>query len=101
MTYTSENEVLRVQDKRLEKWKVTKDHKDMFITVNYKSAHRGHGQCSVRDVLMIKPNLGNVTIGYGVNHKIKKYKLCCTKHCKNFAYKIQTLYQIHNIQLII
>jgi hypothetical protein len=43
MTYTSENVVLRVQDKRLEKWKVTKDHKDMFITMNYKNACRGHG----------------------------------------------------------
>ena len=34
MTYTSENVVLRVQDKWLEMWKVTKDHKDTFITVN-------------------------------------------------------------------
>jgi hypothetical protein len=43
MTYTSENVVLHMQDKRLEKWKVTKDHKDMFIAMNYKNVRRGHG----------------------------------------------------------
>jgi hypothetical protein len=31
-----------VEDKILEKWKVTKDHKDMFITKDYKNARRGH-----------------------------------------------------------
>jgi len=41
MAYISEN-VLCVQDRRLEKWKVTKDHKDMFITMNYKNLRRGH-----------------------------------------------------------
>ena len=43
MTYTSKNVVLHVQDKGLEKWKVTKDHKDMLITVDYKNARKGHG----------------------------------------------------------
>jgi hypothetical protein len=41
VTYTSENVVLPVQDKGLEKWKVTKHRKDMFVTVNYKNARRG------------------------------------------------------------
>jgi len=41
MIYTSENVLLHVQDKRLEKWKVTKYHKDMFITMDYKNARTG------------------------------------------------------------
>ena len=47
MTYTSENVVLHVQDKGLEKWKVTRDLKGMFITMNYKNALIVHGHIVV------------------------------------------------------
>jgi len=61
---------------------------------------RSQPQCFVREVLIIKPNLGIVTIGHGEIIKIKKYKVCSTRYCKYFPYKIQT-YQMHNVQLII
>jgi hypothetical protein len=53
VTCTSENVVLPVQDKRLEKCEVKKDHKDTFITVNYKNTRSPNiktklGQCDYR-----------------------------------------------------
>jgi len=54
----------------------------------------------VREVLIIKPNLGIVTVGHGEIIKIKEYKVCSTKYCKYFVYKFHT-YQMHNVQLII
>ena len=61
----------------------------MFITMDYKNARTSQPQSFMREVLMIKPNLGVVTMGHGEVIKIKKCKICSTKLCRYFLYKIQ------------